>query len=263
MYLNDAAAAFPDTALEAVRRETQRVYEAAIRIILDGLGLKKADVVSDVDLEQAVAAQKSIHSLDIDAMYERHIKVIYSAIVAFVSNTAFSRQDEHSAGLQWLREASTHLVEAVKDTGQLQENTIRYVGYENRDMREAYNRIRVQIGLIVRDLEEMRASGGGVLDVLSLDVLKLQVNEDQNHINQTMTRLVGKHAITPVMGSSLINDSVFARDISMNLIDAAQTLFVSSDHDLSEAAHDVGLDENELMQVGAQAGLGSSGGKSF
>ena len=90
-------------------------------------------------------------------MYERHIKGIYSAIVAFISDTTFSRREEQSAELQWLREASTSLVEAVKDTGLLQENLVHYVGSDNLKMREVYNRIRVQIGVIIRDLEEMRA----------------------------------------------------------------------------------------------------------
>ena len=55
-------------------------------------------------------------------MYERHIKGIYSGIVAFISRTQFSRRDESSTDLQLLREANTHLVEAVKETEQLQEN---------------------------------------------------------------------------------------------------------------------------------------------
>ncbi len=252
IYLSESSAAFPGTALEAVRLETLRVYEAAVRIIIDGLGMKQADILSTVDLEQVVATQTQVHQFDINAMYERHIKGIYSAIVAFISDTAFSRREEQSASLQWLREASTHLVEAVKDTRQLQKNLIYYTGSENRNMREAYNRVRVQIGLIIRDLEEMRASGGGVMDVLSLDGLKLLVEEDQKRINQTMTELIGKRIITPEMGSSLINDSVFARDISMNLIRAAQTLFVAGEQDLTQAAHDIVLDESDLTQIAGQ-----------
>ena len=252
IYLSESSAAFPGTALEAVRLETLRVYEAAVRIIIDGLGMKKADILSTVDLERVVATQTQVHQFDINAMYERHIKGIYSAIVAFISDTAFSRREEQSASLQWLREASTHLVEAVKDTRQLQQNLIYYTGSENRNMREAYNRVRVQIGLIIRDLEEMRASGGGVMDVLSLDGLKLLVEEDQKRINQTMTELIGKRIITPEMGSSLINDSVFARDISMNLIRAAQTLFVAGEQDLTQAAHDIVLDESDLTQIAGQ-----------
>jgi phosphate:Na+ symporter len=256
-YLSGSSAEFPGTAVEAVRMETLRVYEAALRIIIDALGMKNTDVLSTVDLEQAVAAQNQIHRFDIDAMYERHIKAIYSAIVAFISDTTFSRREEQSADLQWLREASTRLVEAVKDTGLLQENLIHYVGSENLKMREVYNRIRVQVGLIIRDLEEMRANDGGVMDVLSLDALKLLVDEEQKYINRIMTELIGTRAITPAMGSSLINDSVYAHDIATNLIRAAQTLFVADEHDLTQAAHDVVLDKSDLTQIGAQAGTGN------
>jgi len=252
-YLSESSAAFPGTAVEAVRMETLRVYQAALRIVIDGLGMKNTDVLSSIDLEQAVAAQNRIHQFDIDAMYERHIKAIYSAIVAFISDTTFSRREEPSADLQWLREANIHLVEAVKDTAQLQENLVYYVGSENQNMHEVYNRIRIQIGLIIRDLEEMRATNAGVMDVLSLDALKLLVDEDQNRLNQSLAELIGKRTITPEMGSSLINDSVFAHDICMNLISAAQTLFVAGEQQLTQAAHDVVLDKSDLTQIGAQA----------
>ena len=253
-YLSESSAAFPGTAVEAVRLESLRVYEAALRIIIDGLGMKNSDVLSSIDLDQAVKAQNRIHQFDIDAMYERHIKAIYSAIVAFISDTTFSRREEPSADLQWLREANIHLVEAVKDTAQMQDNLVYYVGSDNQKMREVYNKIRIQIGLIIRDLEEMRATNTGVMEVLSLDALKLLVDEDQNRLNQTLTELIGKRAITPSMGSSLINDSVFAQDICMNLISAAQTLFVEGDQHPTQAAHDVVLDKSDLTQISLPAG---------
>lgn len=253
-YLSESSAAFPGTAVEAVRLESLRVYEAALRIIIDGLGMKNSDVLSSINLDQAVKAQNRIHKFDIDAMYERHIKAIYSAIVAFISDTTFSRREEPSADLQWLREANIHLVEAVKDTAQMQDNLVYYVGSDNQKMREVYNKIRIQVGLIIRDLEEMRATNTGVMEVLSLDALKLLVDEDQNRLNQNLTELIGKRAITPSMGSSLINDSVFAQDICMNLISAAQTLFVAGDQHPTQAAHDVVLDKSDLTQIGLPAG---------
>ncbi len=253
LYLSGASAEFPGTAVEAVRMETQRVYEAALRIIIDALGMKKAQVLSDVDLDQVVAAQSQIHKFDIDAMYERHIKGIYSAIVAFISETAFSRREESSAQLQWLREANTHLVEAIKDTEQLQENLIHYVGSENEKMREVYNRIRSGIAFIIRDLEETRGSGGGMMDVLKLDSLKLWVESEQNQLNLVITELVAKSAITPSMGSSLVNDSVFARDIEMNLIRAAQVLFAASGENVVQLAQDVMLDKSDVNRVEQQA----------
>ncbi|MGB5259537.1 MAG: Na/Pi symporter, partial [Gammaproteobacteria bacterium] len=250
-YLSASSSEFPGTAVEAVRMETLRVYEAALRIIINALGMKNTDVLSSVDLKETVAAQNQIHLFDIDAMYERHIKAIYSAIVAFISDTAFSRREEQATELQWLREASTCLVEAVKDIVLLQGNMVQYVGSDNQKMREVYNQLRVQLGLIIRDLEELRAKEGGVVEVLSLDALKLLADDDLQRINQTITELIGTRAITPAMGSSLINDSVYVNAIAMNLIRAAQTLFVADVHDLTQAAHDVVLDKSDLTKLSA------------
>jgi phosphate:Na+ symporter len=253
-YLSDSSAVFPGTAVEAVRMETMRVYEAALRIIIDGLGMKSTEVVSDTDLKQTLAAQNRIHRFDINAMYERHIKAIYSAIVAFISETTFSRREESSADLQWLRETNVHLVGAVKDVGLLQENLIYYVGSEKQNMRGVYNQIRLQVGLIIRDLEELRVSGAGVIDALSLDALKLLVDEERDNLNQTISELIGERAITPDMGSSLINDGTFAHQICTNLISAAQTLFVVGEQYVTQAAHDVLLDKSDLTQIGEQTG---------
>ena len=249
MYLAESSAEFPGTAVQAVRLETERVYHAALRIIIDGLGMKKEQIVSDVDLEQAVSAQTQVHQFDINAMYERHIKGIYSAIVAFISHTQFSRSEESSIDLQLLREANTQLVEAVKDAEQMQENVARYVGSDNEVIRSAYNRLRVQVGLVIRDLEEMRTAGNGTLDLSSLDALKIVADEDRAQNLEALGRLIGENGVTPDMGSSLINDSVFAHHISRNLIQAAQPLFASVDGELAEAVQDVSLDERELQQI--------------
>lgn len=50
------------------------MYEAALRIITNGLGMKMADILPGVDLERETSSQTLIHQFDIDAMYERHIK---------------------------------------------------------------------------------------------------------------------------------------------------------------------------------------------
>ncbi|MGB5252242.1 MAG: Na/Pi symporter [Sedimenticolaceae bacterium] len=96
MYLLESSEEFPATAVQAVRRETERVFQAATRIVITGLGLKKGQVLSDVNLNQVVAARCPIHKFDIDAMWNRRIKGIYSGIVGFISRTQFSRSDESS-----------------------------------------------------------------------------------------------------------------------------------------------------------------------
>ncbi len=255
-YLTGSSAEFPDTAIEALRQESIRVYDAAIRIIIDALGFKKSDVYSEADLVQAASAQMRVHRLDVDSVYERHIKGIYSAIIAFISTTSFSRQDEQSARIHWLREANKNTVEAVKDTKHLQKNLLHYLNSDNEKMRGVYNEVRVQIANVIRELDEMRQTGDvGFIDMVSLDALKLIVNEDLEKLNSAMSTLIGQRSITPLMGSSLMNDSSYAFDISMNLISAAQTLFVARETDLSHAMHDVLQEhhEHELDNVSTQS----------
>lgn len=248
-YLSGLSADYPGTAVEALRNETVRIYDAAQRIIISALGFRKADVLSNADLLQIASSQSRVHKLDIDAVYERRIKGIYSAIIAFISTTTFSREDEHSAKIHWLRDASMNIVESVKDTKHLQKNLVRYIGPDNESMRDVYNQMRVQIAFIIRELHDMRESGDGVVDMSSLDALELVVNEDREKFNALLSDLIGKRAITPVMGSSLMNDSNYAINIMMDLIQAAETLFVARETDLSQTVHDILDDHHELDNV--------------
>ncbi len=207
-----------------------------------------------------LAAQKRIHQFDIYAMCKRYIKAIGGPIVAVISDTALSRREQQSPGLQWLREANIQLVEAVKDTARLQENLIRYVGSENERMCDVYNRTRVQPAIIIREPEDMRTCGGGVIDVLSPDALRLLVAKDQRRCNQTVTGLIGRRAVTLTSWSSLINDGVFTHDIAMNLIQAAQVLFVTVERDLTQAVLDVALDKSDLDRLDEQTGTQTANG---
>jgi phosphate:Na+ symporter len=142
-----------------------------------------------------------------------------------------------------------NIVESVKDTKHLQKNLIRYVGPDNKDMNAAYNKVRVQIAYIIREINDLRESGEGVIDMSSLDALELIVNEDRERFNNSLSDLIGKGAISPIMGSSLMNDSGYAIDIMSNLIQAAETLYVARDSDLTQTVHDILDDYHELDNV--------------
>ncbi len=88
-YLTPSAADFPDTAVQAVLQETLRVYDNAQGIIIHALGFRKSQVFSDQDLGAIATEQKKINRLDIDSAYERSIKGLYSAIIAFISKAVF------------------------------------------------------------------------------------------------------------------------------------------------------------------------------
>jgi phosphate:Na+ symporter len=244
-FLSNASAEFPNTAIEAVKNETLRIYDSAIDIIASSLGLSKDNETSKILPVEKFDGQPLTGESSIDAMYEKHIKTIYSAILAFISDTTFSRREEHSAGLQWLREANAQIVEAIKDTKHLQKNLQRYMVSSNPDIRNSYNTIRSHIATIIQEILEIRQQENGVMDMLSLDALKLVIDEHKNAMTEEMTKLIANRKISPQMGSSLLNDSTYAHEVSMSLVLAAQTLFGASEPDLLHAARTVTLDDSE------------------
>ena len=121
-YLTSVAIEFPDTALQAVRQETVHVYDNAIGIIAGGLSLSRDDCLSARDMTEIAAKRARLPEYDVDAAYEKSVKGIYSAIIAFISRVSFSWQMEQSGSLHWLREANQNIVEVVKDIKHLQPN---------------------------------------------------------------------------------------------------------------------------------------------
>ncbi|MCW8908079.1 MAG: Na/Pi symporter [Sedimenticola sp.] len=251
-FLTESAIHFPETATKAVLQESLHVYNNAQSILIHALGFRRHEVYSDSDLQQIASRQRKITRLDIDAAYMRSIKGLYSEIVAFISRTNFSWQLEQSADLHHLREANQQMVEAIKAMKHLQKNLVRYVNMDSGPMRDAYDRLRSGLAVIFRQLEEIRIHEETDTSILSLDALKLAVRESHEQFHQGLTELIRRRRITPESGTSLMNDSNYSYSIGMNLIQAAQTLFVSGPRELTQVMRGMSLDESELQAVSEQ-----------
>ncbi|MCP3664336.1 MAG: Na/Pi cotransporter family protein [Gammaproteobacteria bacterium] len=247
-YLTASAIDFPDTAVNATQKETLHIYENALSIIVHTLGFIRSDVFSDKDLKEIAYQQKKITRLDIDSAYIRSIKNIYNSIIEFISKAEFSLQMNQSADLYHLRNANLEIVEAVKNIKHLQKNMVFYINSGSQNIRNAYNNLRVQLTLIIRELEAIRSSEDGT-DILSLDALKLVVDDTHNELNQSLSEAIHMGKIAPGMGTSLMNDSIYALNASKNLIQAAKTLFVTHDRAQDKEQHNISLNNEDLLRI--------------
>jgi phosphate:Na+ symporter len=250
-YLNDAAVDFPETALQAVRQETLALYDATTRIILRGL---------ELDPDRAVLAgapapppRRMPGEYDIQDAYERDIKGIYSAIIAFISKAAFSWEASESGSLHWIRAANLSLAEAIKDTKHLRSNLILFLASRNTAIRDEYNEIRRYLAGVIQSLNKTRDTEDPDVALLSLDQLKASIDEFDDALNHRLVSLLRTDAITPAMGTSLMNDSAYVHDVARHLLRAGETLFTASGRDLTSAARRIQLDESELAEAMEQA----------
>jgi len=85
IYLNEASLEFADTALEALRKETARIYVKAIGVIAKGLSLDKEDILSDAKLKQVIKAHDKAVEYDIDDVYEHEIKSLCGSILDYTN----------------------------------------------------------------------------------------------------------------------------------------------------------------------------------
>ena len=246
-YLNESALEFPDTTIEALRNETLRVFDNARKIIARGLNLSRADMFSELPIEDVIRKHGRPVAFDIDAAYERDIKSLYSAIIIFCGKapTAAQSSDE----LARIRNANQNIITVLKGIKHLQKNMNEYINSDNPYIREEYDRIRSRIIRVMRRLEKIRSGTEPDVTVLSLDALKLTLEENAAILNERLERLIRAHHITADMGISLINDSNYAYDIIRSLIAVSSNLFHAVASAETEAEHMIALEDHEISSV--------------
>ena len=248
LYLNDAVAEFPDALVETVRKEVLHLYDNAFEVLAHGLNLHRHDIRSEADLLELAQQPEQLIEFDIDDIYGRKVKVLYNAIVEFTSRSQGQLPQEHLERIYVLREAARDIVEAIKDVKHMRKNLVAYILSDNASIKGEYNKIRAQLGEILRELNVLRESGEDA-DLVALDGLRLQMEENDSTLNGDLDRLIREGRITAPMATSLMNDSSYAYDVARNLITAGESLFGPRDLGMQQAARDMELDEDELNDL--------------
>jgi len=248
-FLNDSVIELPDTAIEAVRKETLHLYDNAFAIIAHGLSLHRHDILSENDLEEIVKNGSKVLPINIDEEYNKNVKGLYSAIVTFISRANVHMTPDQSDELFRLRAAGRDIVEAIKDTKHMHKNLVQYIVSDNDDIRAEYNSIRVQLGEVLRRLAEARNEPDDPTSVLSLDAIKLEMEENDSTANGILEVLIRESRITAPMATSLMNDSAYAYDVAKNLVQMGEVLFASHDPEDRDIAQELALDEDETDQM--------------
>ena len=250
-YLSSASAEIPAAAIEAVKKETVRLYDLSVDTIIRGLSLNRSVLAPDSKIEDIINnSRKIISQQDINDLYERRIKSIYADIVEFISQSQSSMAAPGQLDrLLLLREVGRDLVETIKGIKHLQKNLNLYTLSANADIRQEYNNIRIQICRVLQELEAIRAGDDESATILSLDQLKVEINEKDIIKTGWLDRLIREHRINAPMAISLMNDSAYHQDICRNLIHMGGILFIASDESDEKAENSIALDEAEIKEV--------------
>ncbi len=248
-YLLQSVVDFPETLLEAVRKETIHLYDNAFEIIAHGINLHRKEILDSDDLEELISKDREIIEFDLDAVYERKVKALYAEILEFIGRAQGEIPSEFADQLFGLRQACRQIIMTVKEIKHLRKNLTRYMVDQDEDIRREYNALRIQLASLLRDIDEMRNIDEDERNIIDLDVHRVAIDEESTVVNGELDRLIRDGMITPVMGTSLINDHGYARDAIWNLTDIAKTVFGARDMAEMEAEELIGLDEDDVEAV--------------
>lgn len=248
-YLTDSAVDFPDTALEAVRRETLRVWSHTVNVLAGELGFQAKQIREGDDLNAIAGKQRRLPEFDVDSAYDQQVKSLYSAIVSFIARAGFSWEEQQSGEIHWLRDANQKMVEAIKAAKHLRKNLAEAVLSTNAERRAIYDNMRVQLASLVRELDEVRTESAEDTPVLSLDHLRMLLDEHCSVLNKRMAEAIRAGRLTGDEATSLMNDANYGQDIFRNLVGMGEILFVRHNRSLTEAEQEVMLSEEELKAI--------------
>ncbi|MDC1286375.1 Na/Pi cotransporter family protein [Gammaproteobacteria bacterium] len=251
LYLNDAVYEFPETVLKSLKKEVWHLFDSAFEIMAHGINLHRTEILKSDDLEKLIDKDREVHEFDIDVLYESKVKVLYSAIIDFISNAQAHIPSLYAEEMFRLRKASAEIVECVKHIKHLRKNATKYMLSDNKFIRDEYNQMRYRISMILREIYRLRDEEDfdHAMAMLEMDELKAEIQLDHAQLDERITHILRDDQITPMMATSLLNDLNYVDETARHLLDTAQALLVSHADLVAEAASEVVLDDDEIERA--------------
>lgn len=230
LYLDSSLVKFSDTAIEALRKESEYLYNNTYAIVAHAIGFSRKDIQSDKSFKEILENKKWFSkNVDLDYLYQTRIKVLFEAIIDFSTKAQVYINDEtKNHKIFTFKMAAKNLAETTKNLKIIQANIKKYSSSSNEFLALEYNKIRSNLGELLRSIEELRVVEDR--EKLYLIIKNLQKGKEILKEIDTLTlsnveHLISVRKITTAEGISILNDTTFAAKIAEELIGAVEVIF--------------------------------------
>lgn len=226
LYLDKVVINVPDAAVESIKKETIHLYDSAIEAISHSMFLHRHKFIKNADLESAVKDTDITLNTDINEFYTNKIKSLYGDIIYYATLSQANMNEEYQSKVYDLKLASRMIIEAIKNMRDLQKNILYYSKSKNSYVKDEYSNLRLYIARTIDTIEKLKEHDDE-LDVISaIELLKENTKALESIKNSRIDTLIRENSIDSKMATSLINDSVFAYDVTQKLIQVATILWI-------------------------------------
>ncbi len=247
-YLNQAVLESEHATVMAVHQESIRLYDLSLKVIANGIGLKKPEMLETVTKANIGKYNKPLENKDINEAYATRIKHVFSSIVEFVVIAREKISGKYGKSLQIHSRAVRELALAIKAVKHLQKNLNRHIRSSNIEVKFQYNQLRWLIIETIREIEKLRLIESSVETGVVLKNLK---KTNERKIKSTIKEIessIRKQLISAQISTSLITDTEYTNRTCNLLVDVAKKLFVP-DKSGSAKGSDETQDQNEIDEI--------------
>lgn len=229
LFITDSILPYKDTALEALENEVKHLYDNAFAIISHTIGFSRTDIRSDKKFEELILKKDWFkENFNVAELYNTQIKVLFNAIMDFSTKLqAFATEAEHIERIVDLQIASRKIAEATKNIGMLQANMKKHATGNNPALQREYDDMRIDLGRLLRMIEESKHAGKENLEALKEEFKKQKKffkRQDKDAFN-VVEKLIQENAINAANGTSLLNDLSFINSVAKELIVAINHIY--------------------------------------
>ena len=230
-YINDALIEIPNSALKALNDEVYNLFEKSQKAIFHAISLHKSEILKSTNLRKTVKKSTTKIETNIDEIYKKILKDLYSSIIHFASVSQKFMSHEQSARTYKLKIASKEIIDVVKEVRRLQKNTTHFLKSSNKEIHKEYNNLREEIAHVLQEINKINALQIEEVEIITkLEALKQSVNRLDLIENGMIDNLIRENKINPKMATSLINDSSTAYNVCNKLISIATILYVTNEN---------------------------------
>lgn len=250
-YLTDAALTATDTAIRAVALELQHLGRLSLEVICHALYQPVEQLSSTRVSESSLnALPGDAVMLDAEALYQLHIKGVYSDLLGFFSR--FNQEMDEDQQRSWMtaRVAALQLVDAVKDAKHLQKNLGHYLRDDRSLVHNHYLDLRRHLLWVLRQVREM-----GNLDVPEdvwcsrLEWLDGQAAKFDSDFRNRIFAEVRNQKLDNLQASSLMNDLGYVSRITQSLRNVLQLGMLDEEGNLLREVRQLGAEDHEFPLI--------------
>ena len=225
-YLNKSVLSNPDASLAALRKEIINLYENCQKAMLHALNIHTTGLTRET-LKVQLAKELTIIDTDIDEIYQKNLKALYSEIVKFSSFAQENMFDFQHKKVDELKRAAVLLVEVLRDTRDIQKNVNFYLKSKNEYIKEEYNILRKELAEMLIDINTLSMLENDSDQLTQFELIKTELAHNDLASSEELDTLIREDKIKAIMATSYMNDSATGYSIQKKLVKVANILFLN------------------------------------